>query len=123
MNLDELFPDTTEVLITFKGKPTWHVFREPTNEEDLEYQKRLGKTQFRRRGKNVDQEQSDQSAGAFLWLYETIIEKVLVKNGDGSRVELSLEERKRHIKPRVKREAIAGFLTDVQVNEEEVLKD
>lgn len=118
MDLQELFGGTTTVKVKFKGHTTHHVFADPTNEQDLEYRRRSAKVNMKR-GRV---ETSEEALNAPLWLYSKLIQNVQVENGDGIAHDVPKEQWNK-IPARVKMEAIAGFLSDVEREEAEALKD
>jgi len=119
MDFNELFNTTTVVKVRWGTYVTYHHLRTPTNEQDLEYRRRSAKINIK--GRSV--ETTDQALNAPLFLYEAVLEKVLVENGNGEpAAEMPADVRAR-LPNRVKLEAINALLSDVERVESEETKN
>jgi len=119
MDFNELFSGNTVVSVRWGAYITHHHLRTPTNDQDLAYRRQSAKVNIK--GRHV--ETTDQALNAPLSLYEAVIEKVMIENGNGQPAEEMPAEFRSRLPNRVKLEAINALLLDVERVESEATKN
>jgi hypothetical protein len=79
ITLEELFNRKLDIRATYHGVELTHHLREPTQEEDLQYRRRISDMRVR----DGHAHSTDTSLNAGLWLYDAICERVTAEDGDG----------------------------------------
>jgi hypothetical protein len=112
INIDELFDEKTEIRAEYRGAVLAHTFRQMTPQEYLDYSRRASNFQVRKRSVTA----SEEAAGARLWLYDKLCEKVEVVDGDERQ---PVPEFKTKIPAFMKDQVATKFLSQVEIQEDE----
>jgi hypothetical protein len=112
VNIEELFADTVEVQLDYRNSIVIYTYRNPTAEEWLQYQQRSAN--FKIAGKEL--KGTPDSLGARSWLHDKLRTRVeaVLPDGEQAGVRQEIEDR---FPPFVKDHAIVGFLSQVQLRE------
>src|SRR5262245_11470179 len=104
MDFDAFFNPLTEISYEFNDSIVRHWFLEMDSETDLAYQRLL--VQGSRSLLNKNQQLSDNSLTAEIWLYNKLCQKVEVKNADGF---IEVPDFKTKVNPSMKRRAVFDY--------------
>lgn len=117
-DLKEALTGETEYALKFRGLMLYFTLRNPTNSEDLEYRRRVGKVS----AKNGKLESTDVALEAPLWLLEKVKTKVEYSNGTAERFAVP-DDLYRDIPNRTKLVIINKHLSDIEGEEAELIKN
>src|SRR5262245_45792932 len=104
MDFNAFFNPLTEISYEFNDSIVRHWFLEMDSETDLAYQRLL--VQGSRSLLNKNQQLSDNSLTAEIWLYNKLCQKVEIKNGDGF---IEVPDFKTKVNPSMKRRAVFDY--------------
>jgi hypothetical protein len=117
MNLKDLYDVETKVEFIKEGHNLAFYFRTATTEEELEFRRR---TSMQRIKENGVLESTPTALKAPLWLFEKLLTKITLQNGNGEPIEQPKEDIK-YIKEKDKLEAIAQARLPMQKKDNEIL--
>ena len=119
MKVKQLFDVETVVPFEFDGHTISFHFRNPTADEEQEFRRRTSKQRIKDNG---TLESTDVALKAPLWLFEKLVQKITITNGNQSPEDVPVEEY-RDIPEQTKLEAIASHRGRVKKKETDDLRD
>lgn len=119
MKLKELFDVETVVPFEYDGHTIAFHFRNPTADEEQEFRRRTSKQRIKDNG---TLEATDVALKAPLWLFDRLVKKITISNGNESAEDVAADEYK-DIPEQTKLEAIAAHRGRIKKKETDDLRD